>query len=322
LIPPSCPLYSCRFCHVYGYTNQLVYCGYLPGYVGCYTYNGCVVYGTGCRYAPWWGNVFFPRPCTFGFAAKYNSYLGHWGFNLGLATGGGGSWIGQGPNAWGRAHPWFGFGGYRPPFEHGDVHADVFHSEYLTRIRPTANQPVHSDTYNRNLYEQRHDIRPVVVANHAIEPRSAPNVEPNDLFIDHDGNVYRKTIDGWQTRDKDQWRASTPEERAKVTPSESQRPVVVEPHETPTVQEPIRTAPEPQQPRFNEQEMNQQYRARVEGDQRLQNYERPSPPPEVQRAPEPVREPEPQRAPEPQREPEPQRAPEPAQNGGGGNQRR
>jgi len=322
LIPPSCPLYPCRFVYVYGYTSQLVYCGYLPGYVGCYISDGCCVFGTGYYYGAWWGQVYYPRPCTFGFAAKYNCYLGHWGFNFGLATGGGGSWIGNGPNSWGREHPWFGFGGYRPPFEHRDVHAPIFHTEYLNRVHPTPNQPIHPDTYNRNLYDQRHDVRPTVATEHPAEskhplPQVTKSDEANDIFIDHEGNVYRKTIDGWQTRDQDQWRPSTPAERAKVAepPGEDHtRQVVVEPHDnTPEPHEPVHiSTPQPQEPRSNEQDMNQEYRARVEGQQRLQNYERPSPPPEAQRAPEE------QRAPEPAREPEPQRAPEPAPSGGGG----
>src|SRR5262249_31700421 len=49
-IPPSCPVYSVRYCYVYGYTPDFVYCGYTPGYVGCYPYRRCVVYGTGYRY--------------------------------------------------------------------------------------------------------------------------------------------------------------------------------------------------------------------------------------------------------------------------------
>ena len=51
-LPPSCPVYPVRFCYVYGHTDSAVYVGYLPGYVGCYAYDGVVVYGTGYHYAP------------------------------------------------------------------------------------------------------------------------------------------------------------------------------------------------------------------------------------------------------------------------------
>src|SRR5262249_43052687 len=45
LIPPTCPIYSCRFVYIYQVTPEFVYCGYTPGYVGCYVENGVVVFG-------------------------------------------------------------------------------------------------------------------------------------------------------------------------------------------------------------------------------------------------------------------------------------
>ena len=59
-IPPSCPDYSCRYCYVYDSTPDILYCGYLPGYVGCYHYDGVVVYGTGFYYHPGTGTTTIP----------------------------------------------------------------------------------------------------------------------------------------------------------------------------------------------------------------------------------------------------------------------
>jgi hypothetical protein len=42
-LPPSCPVYNCRYCYIYDSTPDLVYCGYLPGYTGCYVYGPTVV---------------------------------------------------------------------------------------------------------------------------------------------------------------------------------------------------------------------------------------------------------------------------------------
>src|SRR5205085_2493041 len=47
-IPPSCPLYNTRYVTIYEATPSTVYCGYTPGYLGCYPYDGVVVWGTGC----------------------------------------------------------------------------------------------------------------------------------------------------------------------------------------------------------------------------------------------------------------------------------
>ena len=40
------------FVYIYGYTNAVIYVGYTPGYVGCYSSNGVVVYGTGYGSGP------------------------------------------------------------------------------------------------------------------------------------------------------------------------------------------------------------------------------------------------------------------------------
>ena len=60
-LPPSCPIYGVTFCHVFGFTPSVVYVGYFPGYVGCYAFNGVIVYGTGYHYAPWIGHRYFSR---------------------------------------------------------------------------------------------------------------------------------------------------------------------------------------------------------------------------------------------------------------------
>ncbi len=66
-IPPSSPLYDVRYVHIYDYTPDVVYVGYLPGYLGCYPYYGTVVYGTGYRYGSWRDrHHYYPRRFTHG----------------------------------------------------------------------------------------------------------------------------------------------------------------------------------------------------------------------------------------------------------------
>ena len=88
-IPPSCPVYPVTYCRVYGYTPEVVYVGYTPGYIGSYRYGGCVVYGTGYRYTPWLGRYYWPRPCTFGLSVRYYGVAGwHVGVGYGAVYGG------------------------------------------------------------------------------------------------------------------------------------------------------------------------------------------------------------------------------------------
>jgi hypothetical protein len=86
-IPPTCPIYPVTFCRIYSYTPDVVWCGYLPGYTGSYVYGGAVVYGTGWPYNPWVGNVFIPRPVTWGFGATFSAGWGCWGFGVGAGWG-------------------------------------------------------------------------------------------------------------------------------------------------------------------------------------------------------------------------------------------
>jgi hypothetical protein len=89
-IPPGSPLYYVTFVHVYGFTPEVVYVGYTPGYLGTVVEpDGVVVYGTGYDYTPWIGSVYYAAPETYGVQAQpvYNPATGMaYGMALGLTT--------------------------------------------------------------------------------------------------------------------------------------------------------------------------------------------------------------------------------------------
>jgi hypothetical protein len=152
-IPPSCPIYPVRFVYIYGRTSNAVYFGYLPGYVGSYVYRGVVVYGTGWHYRPWVGRIYFPRPYTYGFAAHYDFYTGHWGFNFAIALGGGDGWISIGAADRFHGRAWFGHDGFRPVYARDSAHmADA--------RRIYAADAARHNGFAANVYERRADIRP------------------------------------------------------------------------------------------------------------------------------------------------------------------
>ncbi len=71
-IPPNSPLYYVTYVRVYDATPEVVYVGYTPGYVGSYvSSDDVVVYGTGWRYRPWIGSVWYGAPVTWGFGFSY-----------------------------------------------------------------------------------------------------------------------------------------------------------------------------------------------------------------------------------------------------------
>ena len=84
-IPPSAPVYNVKYVYVYQSTPEVVYVGYLPGYVGVYPYYGTVVYGTGYYYPPYISPVVcYPYPATWGVHMTYNPWTG---FGVGVSYG-------------------------------------------------------------------------------------------------------------------------------------------------------------------------------------------------------------------------------------------
>lgn len=148
-IPPECPAYNVRYVYIYDYTPDVVYVGYTPGYFGSYVYRGCIVYGTGYWYDPWYGYYYYPRPLTWGYGAHWNPYTG-WGFCIDLSF----YWLRfwyDWPCCWGWWGPRGYVNGYRHGYHHGHHHGyhDGFHDGHYAGYNPEHH------TYERNLYKVR-----------------------------------------------------------------------------------------------------------------------------------------------------------------------
>ncbi|MCP5130888.1 MAG: hypothetical protein H6985_15050 [Pseudomonadales bacterium] len=89
-IPPSSKLYYTTFVYIYGATDQYVYVGYTPGYMGTVVNSdGVVVYGTGYNYEPWVGTTYYAAPETYGTQAQpvYNPSTDMaYAYGMGLTT--------------------------------------------------------------------------------------------------------------------------------------------------------------------------------------------------------------------------------------------
>lgn len=244
-IPPESPVYNVKYVYVYDSTPQVVYVGYLPGYMGCYPYYGSVVYGTGYYYRPWVGPVYYyPRPVTYGFRVNYNPWTG-WSFGIGMSFGWGTVTVGWGgyPGYYGG---WWGPAGFypRPPYYGG-------HPGY----RP--GYPGHRPGYPGYRPPPAYrpppgGARPTPMP--AQRPTTPSNKLPNNVYTDKNGNVYKRDNSGnWSERDKGAWKpapGSTPS--AKPSPSQAK----------------------PQQrPSAPTQQLNKDYQARQYGSQRAQSYQ-------------------------------------------------
>ncbi|HEY7478885.1 MAG TPA: hypothetical protein VH680_00080 [Gemmatimonadales bacterium] len=103
-IPPSSPLHYVTYVRVYDATPSVVYVGYTAGYSGTCVSGGVVVYGTGYRYTPWIGVVWYRPPVTYGYGVSvtYTPWTG-WTYGFGFGWSAYAPYPYYAPAAWGVA---------------------------------------------------------------------------------------------------------------------------------------------------------------------------------------------------------------------------
>jgi hypothetical protein len=209
-IPPSAPVYNVTYADVYGSTSEVVYVGYTPGYMGAYPYYGVPVYGTGWHYPPYWGGAYYPRPVTYGLHVGYNPYTG-WSMGMSWSTGFftfgvtfGGGYPGYRPYR----------GGYYPPggYRGGgcfNCTINIGNSVGTGRgggaARPST-RPANNNLYNRP--ENRARVADRGTRDAASRQMRADRTArgSNNVFADQNGNVHRRTGNGWESRDGNTWK--------------------------------------------------------------------------------------------------------------------
>jgi hypothetical protein len=238
-IPPSSPVYNVTHLHVYQSTPQVVYVGYTPGYMWSFPYYGVPVYGTGFHYPPYYGSYYYPRPATFGFHVGYNPWSG-WNFGMSWSSGffsfGVGwssGWGGWGPayRPWGCCGGWYG-GGYRRPVyvNTGNINignrVNIGNSNWhgARNVRYDNNRLRRDNLYNRPENRVRNADRATAVSNLKARPATG---RANDVFADRDGNVARKTKDGWQNRGANGWeKPEAADVRQKIDSKDLKKPTL------------------------------------------------------------------------------------------------
>lgn len=213
-LPPSCPAYHVRYVSVYDYSPDYVTCGYLPGYTGTYVYGPTIVYGTGYTYGGWYGTTYFPPPCTWGFGAYYDPFVGAWGFDVGLFWGGIG-WFGHPfhdrffrdhpTERWGW-HRWWGPAGFDRAHDiRGYLVDPRATGAFRVADRAAVLAPRMPGTDHRgpgwnNLYSREGNVaRNIAVARMRPFTSATPvTTSRENVFAGSDGHVFRKSDTGWQ----------------------------------------------------------------------------------------------------------------------------
>jgi len=241
-IPPSCPHYNVKYVYVYDTTPEVVYVGYYPGYMGSYVYGPTIVYGTGWGYRPWWGTYYYPRPVTYGFHVRYNPWTG-WGFGFSFGRGPFRITIGTG----GRYGGWWGPGRYRP-YPTPYAYRAGFRAGYRAGYRNgswSAPRPTPYAT-NRNIYSRGTNVRRNISRDQMARSMQRSQVasgRQNNVFTDRNGNVHRRTPNGWETRQGNKWTPSGGASAKQPAQTPAKRPAVKQPTQKPKQKPTTRPAP-------------------------------------------------------------------------------
>jgi hypothetical protein len=204
-IPPSNPHYNVKYVYIYDYTPSVVYVGYTPGYTCTYVYGPTVVWGTGWYYPGWYGpRVYYSYPATWGFHVRYNPWTGGWAFGLSYSTGAFRFSFGWG-GGWYRPYygGWWGPAGYRG-YRHG-----YYRGYNRGYARGYARGYRNANIYNRNRNVARNarvGTRPATRP--ATRTPAGTAARRNNVYTDRNGDVYRRSGDNWQKRDKSGWSGS------------------------------------------------------------------------------------------------------------------
>ena len=201
LIPPESPVYNVTFVRVYQATPDVVYVGYTPGYTNTYVYYDTIVYGTGYHWPGWYGDYYYPRYSTWGYHARWNPWYG-WGFGISYSNSPFYFSIGTGDWYMGS---WWGPSYYRE-YRHGYYHRyrREKHIGYRAGYEPGGPRPE-----DINIYRSRRNKVRLIPAQNRPYIRTKKDIavpgRENNVYVDREGNVHRKTEQGWQTRVKDKW---------------------------------------------------------------------------------------------------------------------
>ncbi len=265
-IPPESEAYNVKYVYIYESTPEVVYVGYLPGYNYSYVYGGCVVYGTGYYYRPWYGHYYYPRPVTYGFGVHYNPWTG-WGFSVGFSFG----WVGWGFHPYARAY--WGPRGYHRGYRHG--YNRGYHHGYNRGYARGARAGYAAGSRNSNVYKNRSNgvkstNARTAQANKNLNNKARPSSRPNNVYADKKGNVYQRDKSGnWENKNN---KAS---QRPSQQPSQrpSQKPAQQPQNKPSTGQVQQKRQGSSGMSSQQKQQMNQSYQNRSRG---TQNYNRSS----------------------------------------------
>jgi hypothetical protein len=228
-IPPSSPVYHTTYVRVYDSTPDYVVVGYTSGYTGLYVSYGCVWYGTGWYYPPYyyWGTypypVYYPYPYSYGVSAYYNPHTGTYGRGV-YGYGPYGGWgyggrynpttgtYGRGAAAWGpyQAGGWAQAYNPRTGTRAGTYQRATPYAHWGESVVRRGDSWVHTGHYSDSRgtvrgIETSRGGRGIGFSGEDGRQGFVGTGADNNLYAGRDGNVYRHDENGWSRHGEDGW---------------------------------------------------------------------------------------------------------------------
>jgi hypothetical protein len=218
-IPPSSPVYNVTYVRVYQATDDSVVFGYTDGYLGEYVADGVVTWGTGYYYPPYLSvgvaPAYYPRPYTYGcdtFYSPLNGTFHRAGYGYGPYGGvGAGSVYVPSTGTYARGVAAYG------PYESGAA-VEAYNPRTGTSVagysrsnpyaawqqgvvygpERSARGAADSDERGRVAAVQTSGGGAAVGVSDGDRSAAAVRAPDGDWYAGGDGNLYRRSDDGWQ----------------------------------------------------------------------------------------------------------------------------
>jgi len=242
-IPANSPVYSATYVQVYGSSDSEVEFGYTAGYLGTYEDDGVLVYGTGYAYPPYLGwlgprPIYIPRPFSYGFRAYYNPVTGAFarggvlygpyrGIGRGAVYNPATGTYARGTAVWGpHGSAWAGVvytpsSGWHvvhgstprpvvsPYARWGKAAAAVGSAGVLRSLAARGDSPaLRGSTAAQQARQTLRESQGAQAVKDSVAARDKASGNlagkgSGDLYVGKDGNVYRRTNEGWAKYDAD-----------------------------------------------------------------------------------------------------------------------
>ena len=237
-IPPASPLYPCTFVRVYASSPDSVTYGYTSGYSMSYVSAGVVVYGTGYYYPPYIYPapipIYYPYPYSYGGATYYNSTTGAWarGGAVYGPYGGAGAFSAYNASTGSYAHgsavwgpdgaagnaSWYNANTGRSGSTQQNSNAyGRWGSSTISGPNQTVNTQSRSNAQgSAGSFSSSTGAKGAGVSGAGGNSAGAVKTAGGDVYAGADGNVYKKTSNGWEKYDNGSWsQAQQPKDNAQ-----------------------------------------------------------------------------------------------------------